>query len=122
MATEVKTPPQEPRQLKACESLTAVFDLLGKRWSALIIDLLLQGPARFSELARAIPGVSNRVLAARLLELTEAGIVERSVDPGPPTSTAYSLTPLGQDLGPALEELRGWAGELAAVSRQGDGR
>jgi DNA-binding HxlR family transcriptional regulator len=114
MATEEATTTLEPRrQLKACESLTSVFDLLGKRWSALIVDLLLQGPARFSELARAIPGVSNRVLAARLVELIEAGLVDRSVDPGPPTTTTYSLTPLGEHLGPALEELREWAGELS---------
>jgi DNA-binding HxlR family transcriptional regulator len=122
MATEATTTTLEPRrQLKACESLTSVFDLLGKRWSALIIDLLLGGPARFSELARAIPGVSNRVLAARLLELTEAGVVERTVDPGPPTTTAYSLTPLGEHLGPALEELRAWASELAEASPERNG-
>jgi DNA-binding HxlR family transcriptional regulator len=117
MATEAKTSTLEPRRaLSACEDLTSVFDLLGKRWTALIIDLMLPGPARFSELARAIPGVSNRVLAARLLELTQAGVVERTVDPGPPTTTAYSLTPLGENLGPALEELRAWASELADAS------
>jgi DNA-binding HxlR family transcriptional regulator len=121
MATEVQTSSPEIRQLKACESLTSVFDLLGKRWTALIIDLLLAGPARFSELARAIPGVSNRVLSARLVELTEAGLVERTVDPGPPTATAYSLTPLGEHLGPALEELRAWAGELAKASAERNG-
>jgi DNA-binding HxlR family transcriptional regulator len=114
MLTEAKTETLEPPHLKACEQLTSVFDLLGKRWSALIIDLLLQRPARFSELARAIPGVSNRVLAARLLELTEAGVVERTVDSGPPTTTTYSLTEMGEQLGPALEELRSWAGELTA--------
>jgi DNA-binding HxlR family transcriptional regulator len=116
MLAEAETTTPETRPLKACESLTSVFDLLGKRWTALIVDLLLSGPARFSELARAIPGVSNRVLAARLLELTDAGLVERTVDPGPPTTTAYSLTPLGEHLGPALEELRAWAGELADAS------
>jgi DNA-binding HxlR family transcriptional regulator len=114
MATEAKTAITEPSgNLEACERLTSVFDLLGKRWTALIIDLLLQRPARFSELGRALPAVSNRVLAERLLELTEAGVVDRTVDPGPPTTTTYSLTPLGEQVRPALEELRAWAGELS---------
>jgi DNA-binding HxlR family transcriptional regulator len=122
MKGEAVTTTLEPRtERKACESLTSVFDLLGKRWTALIVDLLLQGPARFSELARAIPGVSNRVLAARLQELIEAGLVDRIVDPGPPTTTTYSLTALGEHLGPALEELREWASELtdAPCGRRG---
>jgi DNA-binding HxlR family transcriptional regulator len=119
MLREAEIPTQN--DLKACGQLTSVFDLLGKRWTALIIDLLLQRPARFSELARAIPGVSNRVLAARLLELTEAGVVERTVDSGPPTTTTYSLTPMGEHLGPALEQLRDWAGELTDGSNGRDG-
>jgi DNA-binding HxlR family transcriptional regulator len=112
----------EPDPMKACELLTCAFDLLGKRWTALILDLLLQRPARFNELARAIPGVSNRVLAARLRELAEAGVVERSVDPGPPTTTTYALTPLGEHLGPALGELRAWAEELIGASGSDGGR
>jgi DNA-binding HxlR family transcriptional regulator len=105
--------------LEACDRLTCAFDLLGKRWTALILDLLLQRPARFSELAEAVPGLSNRVMTDRLRELTDAGLVEREVDPGPPTTITYALTPLGEHLGPALEALRVWARELPAASELG---
>jgi DNA-binding HxlR family transcriptional regulator len=113
--------------LAACERLTCAFDLLGKRWTALIVDLLLQRPARFSELAEAVPGLSNRVMTDRLRELTDAGLVDREVDPGPPTTITYALTPLGEHLRPALEALRVWARELPAASEArcaepGDGR
>lgn len=76
------------------------------------MDLLLQRPARFSELARAVPGLSERVLTERLRELEEAGLVERQVDPGPPITATYSLTLLGRGLEPALDALREWAHEL----------
>jgi DNA-binding HxlR family transcriptional regulator len=103
-------------ELALCESAARVFRLLGKRWSGLIVDLLLQRPARFSELARAIPGLSERVLGERLRELEEAGLVERRVDTGPPIAVTYSLTPLGEGLGPSMDALRDWAGQLKPVA------
>ena len=92
--------------------MARVFELLGKRWSGLLIDLLLQRPARFSELARAVPGLSERVLGERLRELEVAGLVQRRVEHGPPIAVTYSLTPLGQGLGPALDALRQWARKM----------
>ena len=86
--------------------------MFGKRWSAAIIDLLLQRPARFGELARAIPGLSQRVLTERLRELEQAGIVGRRVDTGSPISVTYSLTPCGEKLRPAMDAMREWADEL----------
>jgi DNA-binding HxlR family transcriptional regulator len=82
-----------------------VFRLVGKRWTLAILATLTQGPARFSELVRAVPGLSERVMSERLQELCEAGLVERLVDPGPPLSTRYRLTRSGDRLRPALEEL-----------------
>jgi DNA-binding HxlR family transcriptional regulator len=104
--------PVQVPELELCEHAARVFRLLGKRWSGLIVDLLLQRPARFSELARAIPGLSERVLGERLRELEEAGLIERRVATGPPISVTYSLTPLGEGLGPPLEALRDWASNL----------
>jgi len=108
--------------LELCERAARVFELLGKRWSGLLIDLLLQRPARFSELARAVPGLSERVLGERLRELEEAGLVERRVDPGPPITVTYLLTPLGAELEPAMGALRDWASKLIAqrAARPGD--
>ena len=109
-ATSTDTPTTE--ELRLCPHVDRVFHLLGKRWSGLIVDLLLQRPARFSELARAIPGLSERVLAERLRELEGAGLLERDVDPGPPITATYRLTEDGERLAPAMEELRSWASEL----------
>lgn len=78
-----------------------VFSLLGKRWTGQILDLLLQGPARFSQLAGALPGLSNRVLTERLTELQEAGLVAHAAQ-------AYSLTQRGEGLRPAMDALVAW--------------
>jgi DNA-binding HxlR family transcriptional regulator len=101
-----------PIPLELCQRATRIFELLGKRWSGLVVDLLLQRPARFSELARTVPGLSERVLGERLRELEEAGVVERTVDPGPPITVTYALTQLGAGLEPAMAELRTWASKL----------
>jgi DNA-binding HxlR family transcriptional regulator len=100
-------------QLRACPRLGSAFALFGKRWSAVIVDLLLQRPARFHELARAVPGLSQRVLTERLRELAAAGVVERHVETGSPISVTYSVTPRGRALAPAMEAMREWAVTLA---------
>jgi DNA-binding HxlR family transcriptional regulator len=97
-----------------CEALTAVFALLGKRWSGLIVGTLLSGPARFSEILRQVHGVSERMLSGRLNELVAAGLVERTVLDGPPVGVEYRLTPRGEALRPALDELGRWATEHLA--------
>jgi DNA-binding HxlR family transcriptional regulator len=96
--------------LHACSYTEDVFRLLGKRWSGVLVDLLLQRPARFSELAAALPQLSKRVLTDRLAELQTAGLVLREVDPGPPVTVSYRLTERGRGLGPAMDALRVWAG------------
>jgi DNA-binding HxlR family transcriptional regulator len=94
---------------QASAELTRVFALLGKRWSGLVVGVLTGGPARFAELRRAIPGISERMLSDRLTELTDHGLVIREVLEGPPLGVCYRLTPAGMALRPALEELRRWA-------------
>lgn len=105
----------KPRhQARECdERLTQVFGLLGKRWSGVILGLLLEGPAHFAVIARAIPGISERMLSDRLTELTEAGILERKVIPGPPLGVVYRLTEKGRGLGPGLLKLGEWAERYA---------
>jgi DNA-binding HxlR family transcriptional regulator len=93
--------------LECCPDLRAAFDLLGKRWTALILDVLAARPARFCEIQRAIPGLSDRLLAERLRELVAAGVVGRSGEPA--ARAAYTLTDRGRRLLPGLDELRGWA-------------
>lgn len=95
-----------------------VFELLGKRWSGLILAVLTKQPGYFSELRRAIPGISERMLSDRLSELAEAGLVLRQVDEGPPLRVGYQLTEAGLALGPALEALHCWAAVHLADSAE----
>jgi DNA-binding HxlR family transcriptional regulator len=98
------------QQARECdERLTRAFTLLGKRWSGVILGLLLEGPAHFAVLARAIPGISERMLSDRLTELADAGILDRRVIPGPPLGVVYRLTDKGRALGPGLLKLGEWA-------------
>jgi DNA-binding HxlR family transcriptional regulator len=91
------------------EGMTRVFTLFGKRWTGLIVATLMQGPVYFADLRRAIPGISERMLSDRLTELSEAGLVLREVDAGPPLRVAYRLTEAGAAMEPALIELGRWA-------------
>lgn len=97
----------EPR---ACDgSLRRAFSFLGKRWNGVILGTLINGPAGFAELRRAVSGISDSVLSERLSELAEAGLVRRVVDEGPPLAVSYELTDAGEGLTPALQELISWA-------------
>jgi DNA-binding HxlR family transcriptional regulator len=97
--------------LAADEALVRAFDLLGKRWTGVVLGTLSGGPAGFRALARAVEGIIDSMLSDRLGELTAAGLVTRKVDEGPPVSVAYELSEAGRALLPALEEIRRWAEE-----------
>ncbi|WEO93583.1 helix-turn-helix domain-containing protein [Streptomyces sp. FXJ1.172] len=91
------------------EGISRVFQLLGKRWSGPIVAVLVEQPAHFADLRRAVPGISERMLSDRLAELGGAGLVVREVDEGPPLRVSYRLTEAGAALEPALRELGEWA-------------
>ena len=99
--------------LELPEHLAWELEVLAKRWTLQLLFLLLQRPARFSELERAVPGLTNRVMADRLRELQDAGLVDRQVDPGPPITSNYALTADGEALRPILTPLRSWADRRA---------
>ncbi len=90
-------------------ALARAFDLLGRRWACVVLGILSTGPAGFRELARGIDGISDSMLSTRLNDLTEAGLVTRTVDEGPPLSVAYALTDAGHALIPALSQISRWA-------------
>lgn len=93
--------------LEACPRLSRAFDLLGKRWNALILDVLGQRPARFAEIRRAVPGLPDRLLGERLVELAGAGLVARTPEGEEPVR--YALTERGRLLLPVFDALRDWA-------------
>ena len=97
-------------EIRACDAaMVRAFDVLGKRWNGMIVSVLANDPAAFSELRRALGSISDSMLSDRLAELAAAGLIERSVDAGPPVSVSYGLTEAGLALVPALELLAGWA-------------
>ncbi|MFD7057319.1 winged helix-turn-helix transcriptional regulator [Streptomyces mirabilis] len=100
----------DPEQCRVVDDgITRVFHVLGKRWNGPILSVLMDRPARFASLRRAIPGISERVLSGRLAELAAAGLVVREVDEGPPLRVSYRLTHKGAALEPSLKELGDWS-------------
>jgi DNA-binding HxlR family transcriptional regulator len=90
-------------------ALLRVFKLLGKRWSGVVLAALMNGPGHFTELKRAVPGISERMLSDRLAELADVGLLTRHVESGPPLRVHYELTAAGHELRPAMQELTRWA-------------
>lgn len=84
------------------------LDLVGERWSLLVVRELQHGPLRYTDLHARLPGASTNVLATRLRELEAGGVVERSRLPAPAAATVYALTDLGAALAPVLRELAHW--------------
>ena len=93
---------------QVCPKFEAAFQLLGKRWSGLIIQVMLSGPKRFKEISESISGVSDRVLTERLKELEEAGILVRRVYPETPVRIEYELTDKGYSLKSVMQETQKW--------------
>lgn len=95
---------------RACDAgLARAFGFLGKRWNGILLATLRDGPLGFAELRRAVDGISDSVLSDRLTELTGANLVQRLVSSGPPVSVEYRLTPSGDALIPAMDEIGNWA-------------
>ncbi len=92
-----------------CPRYEHAAQLLGKRWTGLLLDSLLGGPRRFCELTAAVDGLSDRVLSDRLRELEDEGIVERVVYPQIPVRVEYRLTEKGYDLRPIVQAMHTWA-------------
>ena len=91
------------------------FDLLGKRWTGVVLGTLSGGPAGVRALARAVDGISDSMLSDRLSELSNTGLVTRSVTEGPPLSVTYALSDAGRALLPALEQITRWAAEYLPI-------
>jgi DNA-binding HxlR family transcriptional regulator/putative sterol carrier protein len=94
------------------------LDLVGERWALLVVRELLLGPKRFTDLRRGLPNASPNVLAQRLRELEQTGIVQRRRLPPPAGSRVYELTDWGRELEPVVLSLGAWA--LRSPSFPGD--
>ncbi|CAN5407339.1 helix-turn-helix domain-containing protein [soil metagenome] len=97
-----------------CRAFQAAIDILGKPWNALILNVLQPGALRFTELAARAQGPGEKILSARLKELEACGLVERTVDPGPPIKVSYALTLKGRGFGEVACSIEHWGRCLGA--------
>ena len=97
------------------------LDVVGDRWNLLIVrELLLRGACRYTDLLHGLPGIATNLLADRLRELEQAGIVYREDAPPPIATTLFRLTPRGEALNAALLELGRWGAPLLAEPADND--
>lgn len=94
---------------KLCPRYQHAVEILGKRWTALILKVLLDGPTRFNELADELQVVADRVLSERLKELEAEGIITRRIYAEVPARVEYRLTAKGCDLAPVVEAIESWS-------------
>ncbi|SDO63896.1 winged helix-turn-helix transcriptional regulator [Lentzea jiangxiensis] len=100
--------------------LARALELVGERWALLIVRNLLVRPRRYTELQTGLAGIPTNVLATRLKELEQAGIVERRVAPAPARGVVYALTDVGCSLEPALLSLARWGATQLGEPQRGD--
>lgn len=95
------------RKATKCPAETTL-EVIGGRWKVLILWQLLQGVKRFSELQRALKGISQKMLTQQLREMERDRIIAREVFAQVPPKVEYSLTPLGESLRPVVEAMCEW--------------
>ena len=108
MATaKTKDSPNWRRYRDACGTAQGL-DIVGERWTLLVVREILLGPKRFTDLREGLPGISSNILTDRLETLEEAGVVRRRTLPAPAASKVYELTDWGTELEPVVAALGRW--------------
>jgi DNA-binding HxlR family transcriptional regulator len=100
--------------------LARAAEIVGQRWTLLILRDLSVGPRRYSDLVAGLPGIPTNTLAGRLKELEEEGLVTRAAPAAGERSVVYALTPRGEELGPALDALSLWGAAGMRTPREGE--
>jgi DNA-binding HxlR family transcriptional regulator len=91
-----------------CPKYESAIDLLGKKWTGLIIRVLLGGPRRFKDIKEQIPDMSDKILTERMKELELLGVLERHVYAETPVRIEYDLTAKGKALENVIESIQSW--------------
>jgi DNA-binding HxlR family transcriptional regulator len=110
------------RSYKQFCGLAKALDIVGERWTLLIVRNLLLGPLRYSDLMRGLPGITTNLLAKRLREMEQLDLIERVSGPGADAGHAYRLTALGAALEPAVHALGRWGWKQMSAPAKGDHR
>ncbi|MFC5814353.1 winged helix-turn-helix transcriptional regulator [Nonomuraea harbinensis] len=100
--------------------LARAAEVLGQRWTLLILRDLLVGPRRYSDLAAGLPGIPTNILATRLKELEGDGLVTRELQGGQGRSVVYRATPRAGELAPALDALGRWGAAAMRDPHEGE--
>lgn len=95
--------------------IARALDVVGERWALLVVRELLLGPKRFTDLRTGLPNVGPDVLAQRLRDLDERGVVQRRTLPPPAASQVYELTEWGRELEPVVLGLGRWGSRVTAA-------
>jgi DNA-binding HxlR family transcriptional regulator len=101
-----------------CSTFQCAIEVLGRPWTALLLNVLQAGPLRFSELAERARGPGDKVLSARLKDLEQRGLVQRTVDPGPPVKVSYELTTCGRAFEEVAVAIERWGRTMPAEAKQ----
>src|SRR5260370_23399183 len=102
-------------------SIAKALDVIGDRWTMLIIrELLIRGPCRYTDLKNGLPGIATNLLSSRIRELESAGLIEREDAPPPIATTLFRLTEAGAQLQPALDAIGRWGVRYMAEPAEGD--
>ena len=101
-------------------AVARALDIIGERWTLLIVRELLTGPKRFKDLLEGLPGIGTNLLAARLKDLEGYRVVHRVTLPPPAASKVYELTELGRSLEPVIAALGSWGLEFLGTPAQED--
>ena len=97
------------------------LDVVGDRWTLLIVrELAQRGPSRYTDLRNGLPGIASNLLAGRLRELEQAGVIAREDAPPPIATTLFRLTPRGEQLRPVLDDLARWGLPLMTEQKPTD--
>jgi DNA-binding HxlR family transcriptional regulator len=102
-------------------AIARALDVVGDRWSLLIVrELLFRGACRYTDLLHGLPGIATNLLGERLRVLEQAGVIYREDAPPPIATTLYHLTARGQALRPVIVELARWGVPLMAAPADND--
>jgi DNA-binding HxlR family transcriptional regulator len=109
MSTDVITTPVEPKV--GC--IANAMEIIGNKWTALILRDLMSGSKRFCELEKSVGAINPRTLSQRLDDLEQHGIITRATFAEVPPRTEYTLTGKGQDLLPILQQMAAWGSKYS---------
>jgi DNA-binding HxlR family transcriptional regulator len=100
--------PPRKRRYRERSGLAAALDVVGERWTLLIVRELLGSPRRYGQLLEALPGIGTNLLVNRLRDLEAAGVIDRVLAPAPQSAVVYELSDRGRALQPTVDALQAW--------------